>query len=146
MERRRCLWIDRLRIEELFYDDICGACRFTERSYNAHGWNGQTGSCLFCEIYGTSSRRSQWKLATIILIGAFWRSQRYRKYGLESVRCPSFSCISTSLEQGDSACRRRSVHSCVCNILLVTTIATRPAELLLCLQRKQRSSLRYQVP
>jgi hypothetical protein len=95
MEWRRCLGIDRSRIEELFYDDLYGPCRSTRRPANAPSQTGRARSLLLCEIYSISMRRSQrsWQLSTIMLIWTIRQSQPYYEYGLGSTSCPSRNCV-----------------------------------------------------
>jgi hypothetical protein len=147
MEGRRCLGIDRLWIEKLFYGDICGPDSSTEQPFNAPSQTGRPRSLCSCEIYGTSTRRTQRSRepSTIVSSWTVWQSQRYREYVHENVRCPSCNRVSQhvvhspsskSSKQGSSACRCRGAHPHDCNVHLVTAFATRTAEQFLYFQTK----------
>lgn len=130
---------------KLFYGDICGPCSYTERLSRAPRKTGRARSISSCVIFGgfmLRSQRSQ-QPSTIVLILEIWQSQQHCEYGLENISCPYCNCISqhvvrpTSLEQGKQARCCRSAHLRGCVTLPFTANATRAAEQLLYLQRKQ---------
>lgn len=130
---------------KLFYGDVCGPCSYTERPSRAPRQTGRARSLSSSVIFGVFMRRSQRSRqpSTTVLILEIWQSQRHCEYGLENIFCPYCNCNSqhvvqpTSLEQGKQArcCRRAHPRGCV--ILPFTADATRTAEQLLYLQRKQ---------